>query len=147
MRGGRPSRQAGAPPPSALHLDTGMNRLGFASLSELRAALDRCGAVGADLLMSHFVASEEPENPLNARADRALRSGARGAAGHCPPRSPIRPACSCPGAPAYDLARPGYALYGGNPTPGAPNPMRPVVTLEVAIQQTRWIEAGETLRL
>ena len=34
------------PPPSALHLDTGMNRLGFASLSELRTALDRCGAVG-----------------------------------------------------------------------------------------------------
>ena len=46
--------------------------------------------------------------------------------------------------PTYDLARPGYALYGGNPTPGAPNPMRSVVTLTVAIQQTRWIEAGAT---
>jgi alanine racemase len=45
-------------------------------------------------------------------------------------------------APIYDLARPGYALYGGNPTPGRPNPMRSVVTLEVAIQQTRWIEPG-----
>ena len=52
-----------------------------------------------------------------------------------------------PRRPLYDLARPGYALYGGNPTPGAPNPMRPVVTLEVAIQQTRWIEPGETVRL
>ena len=46
--------------------------------------------------------------------------------------------------PIYDLARPGYALYGGNPTPGAANPMRSVVTLTVAIQQTRWIEAGAT---
>ena len=46
--------------------------------------------------------------------------------------------------PIYDLARPGYALYGGNPTPGEANPMRPVVTLTVAIQQTRWIEAGAT---
>jgi alanine racemase len=42
------------------------------------------------------------------------------------------------------LARPGYALYGGNPTPGGLNPMRPVATLAVAIQQTRWIEAGMT---
>ncbi len=49
-----------------------------------------------------------------------------------------------PGLPAYDLGRPGYALYGGNPTPGRPNPMRPVVALDVAIQQTRWIEAGES---
>jgi alanine racemase len=47
-------------------------------------------------------------------------------------------------SPIYDLARPGYALYGGNPTPGCPNPMRPVVTLTAAIQQTRWIETGMT---
>jgi alanine racemase len=45
-------------------------------------------------------------------------------------------------APIYELARPGYALYGGNPTPGRPNPMRPVVTLTAAIQQIRSIEAG-----
>ena len=46
--------------------------------------------------------------------------------------------------PVYDLARPGYAVYGGNPTPGRLNPMRPVVTLTVAIQQIRRIEAGQT---
>ena len=62
----------------------------------------------------------------------------------CPRRSPIRRACSCAGAALRSRCGPGYALYGGNPTPGAPNPMRPVVTLDVAIQQTRWIEAGET---
>ena len=45
-------------------------------------------------------------------------------------------------APIYDFARPGYALYGGNPTPGRPNPMRPVVTLTIAIQQIRSIETG-----
>ena len=47
-------------------------------------------------------------------------------------------------APIYDLGRPGYALFGGNPTPGRPNPMRPVATLTVAIQQIRSIEAGVT---
>ena len=41
--------------------------------------------------------------------------------------------------------RPGYALYGGNPCPGRPNPMRPVIRLEAAILQTREIGPGETV--
>ena len=41
--------------------------------------------------------------------------------------------------------RPGYALYGGNPTPSAPNPMRPVVRLAAPILQLRGIAAGETV--
>ncbi len=44
--------------------------------------------------------------------------------------------------PLYDLVRPGYALYGGNPTPGRPNPMRPVVKLEAKIIQIRILEPG-----
>ncbi len=44
--------------------------------------------------------------------------------------------------PLYDLVRPGYALYGGNPTPGRPNPMRPVVKLEAKIIQLRILEPG-----
>src|SRR5262249_22992466 len=41
--------------------------------------------------------------------------------------------------PAYhfDLARPGYALYGGNPTPGKPNPMVHAVQLLARILQVR----------
>src|SRR5262245_20800251 len=45
--------------------------------------------------------------------------------------------------PLYDLVRPGYALYGGNPTPGRPNPMKPVVRLESQIIQVRILEPGE----
>jgi alanine racemase len=133
---------AGRRPPSALHLDTGMNRLGFASLRELRAAVDRYGAVGADLLMSHFVASEEPENALNAQ-QIARFEAARAALPELPASLANSSGIFLPRA-IYDLARPGYALYGGNPTPGSANPMRPVVALEIAIQQTRWIEPGET---
>jgi len=44
--------------------------------------------------------------------------------------------------PLYDLVRPGYALYGGNPTPGRPNPMRPVVKLDAQIIQLRILEPG-----
>ena len=43
---------------------------------------------------------------------------------------------------ASDLARPGCALYGLNPTPGRPNPMRPTVRLAVPVLQVRDIPAG-----
>jgi alanine racemase len=45
--------------------------------------------------------------------------------------------------PLYDLVRPGYALYGGNPVPGRPNPMKPVVRLESQVIQVRILEPGE----
>jgi alanine racemase len=131
------------PPPSALHLDTGMNRLGFASLDAMRAAIGRFGVLGADLLMSHFVASEESGNPLNAEQIARFEM-ARAVLPGLPASIANSSGIFLKAAATCDLVRPGYALYGGNPTPGAPNPMRAVVTLEVAIQQTRWIELGDT---
>ena len=129
---------------SALHLDTGMNRLGFESLARLQAAMETHGAAsGADLLMSHFVSSEIPGDPINpAQIERF--EAARAAFPHLPASLANSSGMFLDPAPIYDLARPGYALYGGNPTPGRPNPMRPVVTLTAAIQQIRWIEAGMT---
>ena len=50
-----------------------------------------------------------------------------------------------PEKPHLDLVRPGYALYGGNPTPGRANPMRPVMRLEGRVIQLRVVEAGETV--
>lgn len=131
------------PPAAALHLDTGMNRLGFESLDALSAAVAAAGACGADLLMSHFVSAEIPDDPLNA-LQIARFEAARAALPALTASLANSSGLFLPGLPAYDLGRPGYALYGGNPTPGRPNPMRPVVTLDVAIQQTRWIAPGET---
>jgi alanine racemase len=134
----------GTPSPSALHLDTGMNRLGFESLASLQAAMERHGArSGADLLISHFVSSEVPEDPLN-RAQIERFEAARATFPHLPASLANSSGVFLKSCPVYDLARPGYALYGGNPTPGRLNPMRPVVTLTVAIQQIRRIEAGQT---
>ena len=130
--------------PCAIHLDTGMNRLGFESLARLQAAMETHGASsGADLLMSHFVSSEIPGDPINpAQIERF--EAARAAFPGLPASLANSSGMFLDPAPIYDLSRPGYALYGGNPTPGRPNPMRPVVTLTVAIQQIRWIEAGAT---
>jgi len=133
-------------PPCAIHLDTGMNRLGFPSLAALKAAVARYGqeALGIDLLMSHFVASEEPGNPLNA-IQIARFDAARAAFPDLPASLANSSGLFLGDRPLFDLVRPGYALCGGNPKPGADNPMKPVVKLEVAIQQTRWIAAGETV--
>src|SRR3546814_6159129 len=45
----------------------------------------------------------------------------------------------------FDLGRPGVALYGANPTPQAPNPMRPVVRLQARILQVRPIDAPQAV--
>jgi alanine racemase len=127
--------------PFALHIDTGMNRLGFPSLAALLKALDLYGAEGADLLMSHFVSSEEPDNPLNA-LQVARFAAARAALPDLPAALANSSGIFLKGAEC-DWVRPGYALYGGNPTPGLANPMRAVATLDVVVQQTRWIREGE----
>ena len=127
----------------ALHLDTGMRRLGFESLATLNEAIQRHGANGAQLLMSHFVSAEAPEDPDNDLQIK-LFTEARLALSQLPASLANSSGLFLRARPIYDLARPGYALYGGNPTPGAPNPMLPVATLEVAIAQTRWIFQGQS---
>ena len=84
-------------------------------------------------------------HPLNARqAARFAEAAARIAPGV--PRSLANSSgIFLGGGFASDLARPGCALYGINPTPEAPNPMRQVVRLEVPVLQVRQVEAGDTV--
>ena len=129
--------------PCALHLDTGMRRLGFNSLAELESAVSRWGDGGADLLMTHLVSAEAPDDSHNAR-QIALFEAARAAFPQLKASLANSSGLFLPARRASDLARPGYALYGGNPTPGAANPMRTVVCLTIPVQQTRGIEPGVT---
>ena len=94
-----------------------MRRLGFDSPKALSVAVERDGkASGADLLMSHFVSSEIPNDPLNA-LQIARFEAARAAFPHLAASLANSSGIFLPARPIYDLARPGYALYGGNPTP------------------------------
>jgi len=136
-------RQSGANArPAALHVDTAMNRLGLWAGEGLNLAREKAGAIsaaGIGLVMSHFASSEDETDPANARQIAAfaeiaaafpgLPASLKNSSGHF-----LR---NCP---SYELTRPGYALYGGNPTPGKPNPMRPVVGLESRIIQIREVE-------
>lgn len=129
----------------ALHVDTGMNRLGITP-GDAAGIAQRLQTPNHNiaLVMSHFVASEIPDHPMNAKQTqefRDIRLLFRGV-----PSSLANSSGIFLGAPAYcDLVRPGVALYGANPTPGKPNPMRPVIELKGRVVQTRNIAAGETV--
>jgi alanine racemase len=45
----------------------------------------------------------------------------------------------------FNMARPGMALYGLNPTPHQPNPMQSIVSLWAKIYQVQDISLGETV--
>ncbi len=130
---------------AAIHVDTGMNRLGL-TVPQGLTLRDRAELKDFEtaLLMSHFVSAEESDNPLNGQqieAFEAVRSSLPGIPASLPNSSGI----FLGGKPPYDLVRPGYALYGGNPTPDRDNPMKPVVGLEARIVQLRWVEADHTV--
>lgn len=135
----------GAVGEAAIHVDTGMNRLGL--------PLDAARTVGEDLqrlafrpslLMSHFVASETPASPITARQTAAFAQARAWFPGI--PGSLANSSGIFLGETVHqDMVRPGYALYGGNPLVGSPNPMRPVAALEARIVQVRDIGAGETV--
>ena len=131
---------------AALHVDTGMNRLGLSpgELDDLAAAPGRLDGIDLVLCMSHLACAEEPDNPLNAQQLGAFEAARR--------RLPTAKGSLANSSgiflgPAYhfELARPGAALYGVNPTPGAPNPMAQVIRLQGKILQVREIDAPQSV--
>ena len=123
-----------------------MARLGLDAGEQARLAGDHSLLAGLDLLyvMSHLACADEPDHPLN--AEQAARFARACAALPRLPRSFANSSGLFLGADyASDLARPGCALYGINPTPGAPNPMLPVIRLEAPILQIRDIPAGASV--
>lgn len=132
--------------PCALHVDTGINRLGF-SQAEFEALLaDRFVMDGLNvcLLMSHLACADDPPHPMNARqaeAFRAVRAKLPGVPASLANSSGI----FLNGGFAHDLVRPGIAIYGGNPTPGAVNPMQAVAHLAGTVMQLRDVAPGETV--
>ncbi|RWE72640.1 alanine racemase [Mesorhizobium sp.] len=137
------ARSAGRSLPAAIQVDSGMARLGMAP-AEVEAVAGEAGAFdGIDIrfVMSHLARADEPQQVANEKQrhefDRLRKM------------LPAAPASLANSSgiflgPAYhyDLARPGAALYGVNPTPHEANPMLPVIRLEAKVAQTREIGAG-----
>jgi alanine racemase len=132
------------PLPAMLQLDTGLARLGLTKreFDRLADGLCRRGMIRWQALLSHLACADEPDHPLN--RDQLQRF------------MPSR--CRMGGVPAslaassgiflgkdyhFDFVRPGAALYGVNPQPGRPNPMRQIVRLKARILQIREVDAGQ----
>jgi alanine racemase len=138
-------RRSGWSGGAAIHIDTGMNRLGL-SVTEAQGLIPRikAGDHGITLVMSHLVSSEIINSPINSRQLGAFRQIASLFTGV--PSSLSNSSGIYLGAPfQFDLVRPGAGLYGVNPTPEADNPMQPVVDLKARIVQIRSIERGDTV--
>jgi alanine racemase len=134
----------GRPLPALLHIDTGMSRLGLdgGEFRALREDPGRLDGIALRYVMTHLAAADDPADPLN-RAQLARFTAACSALPPAP-RSLANSSGIFLGPDwGSDLARPGGALYGLNPTPADDNPMRQTARLRARVVQVREIGSGE----
>lgn len=128
--------------PAAIHLDTGMHRLGLSVDETLRLAdTRRLLAFTPSLMMSHLACADEKGNPATERQLAVFTDLVR--------RFPDVPASLANSAGTmtgqdyhFDLVRPGIALYGGAPIGGGAA-LNPVVKLQARVIQVLTAERGE----
>lgn len=125
--------------PAALHIDTGMNRLGVRPEEAEQLVGQRF-----ELIISHLACAPTPDHPMNAaQAQRfaelralfpyALASFANSAGAFLGE------------AFRFNQVRPGISLYGGGPFETPHPDIRAVATLEAPILQVRRVPAGESI--
>jgi alanine racemase len=140
---GDEARRVGERLPAALHVDTGMARLGLseAEVDLLAAEPNRLAGFDLRLIISHLASAEEPENPSNER-QRATFERLRAKL----PQAEASFANSSGvflGAPFHlDLLRPGAALYGVAPRAGEANPLVSAVRLSARVLRLADLAAG-----
>lgn len=124
--------------PCDLMVDSGMNRLGLAA-GDLADPL--VGRLQVETLMSHLASAEE-DTPQN----EAQRYAFVAACAQVPAkrRSLANSAGIALGAPfAFDLTRPGLALYGGVPCAALATHLEQVVQPQAAVIQLRDLRPGD----
>lgn len=133
-------RQMGEGRPCDVMVDTGMNRLGLRPEEAAGGALD---GLAIDTLLSHLASADEDsdQNDRQLAAFRAITQA-------IPARrySLANSAGVCLGPDyAFDLTRPGIALYGGTPRVEAAGHLRQVAFPEARILQVRSVRGGEAV--
>jgi len=129
-----------------LHVDTGMARLGltapeFARLVEQRP---QESAIRWHGLMSHLACADQSLHPLNDLQHTRFAAMCRHFDG-LPASLAASSGIFLGRRFHFDFVRPGAALYGINPQPDTPNPLRQVVRLKGRILQVREVERGESV--
>lgn len=132
--------------PCAVHIDTGMNRLGLsaAEVEAVAAARHLWSSVTLSLVVSHLACADDPDHPKN-ETQRRLFDALRARLPHAPASLANSGGLLLGGPYLYDLVRPGIALYGGKPQRDGRPAFAPVVHLKGRILQVRNASPGETV--
>lgn len=127
-----------------VHVDTGLNRLGFNMGEFMGLPDDAFDGLDIPILMSHLACADTNDHPMNEMQRLCLLEASKKL-----PQAKLSLAASdgiyCGQAFHMDMVRPGAALYGINPSPSKPNPMQPCMQLQVPILQTRIVEQDGTV--
>ncbi|MCK5167895.1 MAG: alanine racemase, partial [Rhodospirillaceae bacterium] len=119
--------------PCALHIDTGMNRLGLGAkdVEALTDDKDALSGININLIMSHLACADDASNPMNAKQlgsfKNALKESLKiplASINKSNVRTSIANSSGVFLGDEYhlDMVRPGAALFGVNPTPEKANP-------------------------
>lgn len=131
---------------TALHIDSGLNRLGLSAADVARLAHNVAifDSLKLELVMSHLASADIPDAPENKMQMTAFTLSRA-----LLPDAPASIAASdglMLGTPFHlDLVRPGYALYGGQAFQGAKTPVKPVVEITTKILQIRSLNRDDTV--
>lgn len=134
---------------SVLKVNSGMGRLGLEP-EELTRLLSRADFLdaGCTTLMSHLACADDASHPLNTvQLDRFTAMFAEFKRRVPAATASLANSSGVFLSPEYhfDLVRPGFALYGGNPVEGRANPMKSVVSIELPVLQVRHLGVGEAI--
>jgi alanine racemase len=148
-------RRTGRTATVTVKVDTGLNRNGVAPanypamLTALRAAVAE-DTIRLRGLMSHMVFADQPENPVNdvqaqRFSDMLARARAEGLRFEVAHLANSSATMSRPDL-AYDLVRPGIAVYGLSPVPQLGDMgLIPAMTVKCAVALVKSIRAGESV--
>lgn len=129
--------------PCAVHIDTGMARLGYGA-GDISGLLNALQNLDVSLVMSHLACSEDSASTHNLRQLERFT-----ALTNALPETRLSLANTggvlLGERYQFDLTRPGIGLYGATADPNADSPFEPVVTLQAPILQLREIDAGDTV--
>lgn len=143
-------RGAGGTGDAVLHVDTGMNRLGFSrqAFLELCSQPELVDALNVSMIMTHLVSADEPGAEMNViqkkRFDDLMAQRPAGLAGAALSMANSAGVLNGPEY-VYDVARVGIGLYGGAALSHLESACGAVVSLEVEVLQVREIAQGETV--
>ncbi|MFF3224889.1 alanine racemase [Nocardia suismassiliense] len=145
-------RHTGRTATVTLKVDTGLNRNGLSTeeypkaLAELRALVDE-QAVRFRAIFSHLARGDEPEHPTNnLQRDRFLEAIAAAKEHGLEPELvhlANSPATLTRPDLAFDMVRPGIAVYGLSPVPELGDfGLRPAMTFQAHVVQVKRVAAG-----